>query len=88
MGRSCFLCKRDKASSHSVYQDRNNLSLGNPRKIIIDNGSNLNNKMIKELYEGFKIKNHNSSPYSPKMNCAVEAANKKIIQKMVKTCKD
>ena len=31
-------------------------------KIITDNGSNLNNKLMKELCESFKIKHHNSSP--------------------------
>jgi hypothetical protein len=64
---------------------------GLPNKIITDNGTNLNNKMMKELCESFKIEHHNSSPYRPKMNGAVEAANKnikKILQKMVKTYKD
>lgn len=64
---------------------------GIPNKIITDNGSNLNNKMMKELCKSFKIEHHNSSPYRPKMNGAVEAANKnikKIVQKMVKTYKD
>src|SRR4051812_10264425 len=64
---------------------------GIPSRIITDNGSNLNNKMMKELCEEFKIKHHNSSPYRPKMNGAVEAANKnikKIVQKMVITYKD
>src|SRR3954466_10391160 len=51
---------------------------GIPKKIITDNGSNLNNKMMKELCESFKIKHHNSSPYRPKMNGAVEATNKNI----------
>ena len=59
-----------------------------PDKIITDNGSNLNNKMIEELCAEFKIAHHNSSPYRPKMNGVVEAANKKIIQKMVVTYKD
>ncbi|XP_058733283.1 uncharacterized protein LOC131604884 [Vicia villosa] len=45
-------------------------------KIITDNGSNLNNNMIRELCESFKIEHHNSSPYRPKMNGVVEAANK------------
>jgi hypothetical protein len=39
---------------------------------------------MKELCEDFKIEHHNSSPYPPKMNGAVEAANKnikKIVQK-------
>ncbi|PNX95908.1 hypothetical protein L195_g019106 [Trifolium pratense] len=64
---------------------------GIPNKIITDNGSNLNNKVVRELCESFKIEHHNSSPYRPQMNGAVEAANKnikKIIQKMVKTYKD
>ena len=64
---------------------------GTPERIITDNGSNLNNKMITELCTQFKIKHHNSSPYRPKMNGAVEAANKnikKIIQKMTVTYKD
>jgi len=52
---------------------------------------NLNNKMMKELCDDFKIEHHNSSPYRPQMNGAVEAANKnikKIVQKMVVTYKD
>ncbi|RDX66808.1 Pol polyprotein, partial [Mucuna pruriens] len=49
-----------------------------PTHIITDNGANLNNKMITELCEQFKIKHHNSMPYRPKMNGAVEAANKNI----------
>jgi len=63
---------------------------GLPSKIIIDNATNLNNKMMFELCEEFKIQHHNSTPYRPKMNGAVEAANKnikKIIQKMTVTIK-
>ncbi|XP_050881388.1 uncharacterized protein LOC127084911, partial [Lathyrus oleraceus] len=51
---------------------------GIPSRIITDNGTNLNNKTMKELCESFKIEHHNSSPYRPKMNGAVEAANKNI----------
>ena len=57
---------------------------GLPRKIITDNGTNLNNKMMQEMCEDFKIQHHNSTPYRQKMNGAVEAANKnikKIVQK-------
>lgn len=64
---------------------------GVPNKIITDNGSNLNNKIMKALCKDFKIKHHSSSPYHPKMNGAVEAANKnikKIVQKMVQTYRD
>jgi len=51
---------------------------GLPRKIITDNATNLNNKMMKEMCEDFKIQHHNSMSYRPKMNVAVEAANKNI----------
>jgi len=64
---------------------------GLPSRIITDNGKNLNNKVMTELCDEFKIQHHNCSPYRPKMNRAVEAANKnikKIIQKMVITYKD
>ncbi|KAL9360610.1 hypothetical protein Peur_048733 [Populus x canadensis] len=64
---------------------------GPPEKIITDNAQNFNGKMIIELCAKWKIKHSNSSPYRPKMNGAVEAANKnvkKIIQKMVVTYKD
>ena len=64
---------------------------GLPRKIITDNATNLNNKMMKEICEDFKIQHHNSTPYKPKMNGAVEAANKnikKIIQMMTMSYKD
>ncbi|RDX69721.1 Pro-Pol polyprotein, partial [Mucuna pruriens] len=46
--------------------------------IITDNGTNLNNKTMIELCEQFKISHHNSTPYHPKMNRAVEATNKDI----------
>ena len=58
---------------------------GVPKRIITDNGSNLNNNMVEALCKDFKIAHHNSSPYRPKMNGDVEAANKnikRIIQKM------
>ena len=64
---------------------------GVPDRIITDNDTNLNNTMITALCEPFKIYHHNSSPYRPKMNGAIEAANKnikKIIQKMTATYKD
>ncbi|RDY12186.1 Pol polyprotein, partial [Mucuna pruriens] len=36
---------------------------GLPAHIITDNGTNLNNKMMIELCEQFKIRHHNSTPY-------------------------
>ena len=49
-----------------------------PSRIITNNGKNLNNKMMKDLCDDFKIEHHNSSPYRPQMNGAIEAANKNI----------
>ncbi|RDX66415.1 Pol polyprotein, partial [Mucuna pruriens] len=51
---------------------------GLPAHIIIDNGTNLNNKIMVELCEQSKIKHHNSTPYHPRMNGVVEVANKNI----------
>lgn len=47
----------------------------------------LNNKVMDELCDIFKIEHHNPSPYMPNMNGSIEATNKNIkniIQKMVK----
>ena len=47
--------------------------------------------MMEEMCVDFKIQHHNSTPYRPKMNGAVEAANKnikKIVQKMTVSYKD
>ena len=62
-----------------------------PERIILDNTTNLNNKMMEQICEQFKIKHHNSTPYHPKMNETVEAVNKnvkKIMAKMKDTYKD
>ena len=64
---------------------------GLPKRIISENGLNLNNDMVRKVCTQFKIKHHNSAPYRPKMNGVVEAANKnvkKIITKVIKTYKD
>ena len=63
---------------------------GLPKRIISDNGLNLNNDMVTEVCTQFKIKHHNSVPYRSKMNGPVEAANKnvkKIIAKAIKNTK-
>ncbi|PKI76925.1 hypothetical protein CRG98_002712 [Punica granatum] len=58
---------------------------GVPVTIITDNAKNLNNKIINELCEQFKVQHRNSTPYRPQMN----GANiKKIIEKMTVTYKD
>ena len=62
-----------------------------PKRIILDNTTNLNNKMMEQICEPFKIKHHNSVPYHLKMNWVVEATNKnvkKIVAKMTNTYKD
>ncbi|XP_069149310.1 uncharacterized protein [Solanum lycopersicum] len=51
---------------------------GIPRAISTDNAANLNSNLMKEVCEQYKIVHHNSTPYRPKANGAVEAANKNI----------
>ncbi|XP_070019322.1 uncharacterized protein [Nicotiana sylvestris] len=46
--------------------------------IITDNTANLNSHLMKEVFQQFKIIHRNSTPYRPKANGAVEAANKNI----------
>ena len=53
---------------------------GLPERIITDNAPNRNGAMITDLCDQFKIKHHNSTPYRPQMNGAVEAANKNIMK--------
>ena len=46
---------------------------------------------MEQIYEQFKTKHHNSTPYHPKINGIVEAANKNvknIVAKMIDTYKD
>ncbi|XP_070041105.1 uncharacterized protein [Nicotiana tomentosiformis] len=53
---------------------------------IMDNAANLNSHLMKEVCEQFKIEHRNSTPYRPKANGVVEAANKnikKILRKMI-----
>ena len=61
---------------------------GIPKVIIIDNAANLNSHLMQEVCYQFKIEHRNSTPYRPKANGAVEAANKnikKILRKMVQS---
>ena len=64
---------------------------GLPERIISINGLNMNNDMVIEICTRFKIRHHNSVPYQPNMNGAVEATNKnvkKIITKAIETYRD
>ena len=55
-----------------------------PGKLITDNGTNINGKMIQQLCQQFKIEHRNLVPYRPQMNGAVEATNKNIKKIFVK----
>ncbi|XP_047264709.1 uncharacterized protein LOC124896882 [Capsicum annuum] len=79
-----------KSVTKKVVTDflRNNIicRFGVPESIITENGANLNNGLMHEICEKFKITHHNSTPYHPQMNRVVEAANKnikQILQKMI-----
>ncbi|XP_070005377.1 uncharacterized protein [Nicotiana sylvestris] len=70
----------DFVHSNIIYR------FGIPKTIITDNAANLNNDLMKEVCEQFKIMHLHSTPYRPKANGAVEAANKnikKILRKMI-----
>ncbi|XP_047257599.1 uncharacterized protein LOC124889666 [Capsicum annuum] len=59
---------------------------GIPKIIIMDNAANLNSHLMQEVCQQFNIMHQTSTPYHPKANEAVEAANKnlkKILRKMV-----
>ncbi|XP_075105025.1 LOW QUALITY PROTEIN: uncharacterized protein LOC107765109 [Nicotiana tabacum] len=56
---------------------------GIPKVIITDNAVNLNSHLMKEVCQQFKITHRNSTPYHPKANGDVEAANKNIKKLMV-----
>ncbi|XP_070036336.1 uncharacterized protein [Nicotiana tomentosiformis] len=59
---------------------------GIPKTIITDNAANLNNHLMREVCKQFKITHRNSTPYRPKANDVVEAANKnikKILKKII-----
>ncbi|XP_070029023.1 uncharacterized protein [Nicotiana sylvestris] len=61
---------------------------GIPTTIITDNAANLNSHLMREICEQFKITHRNSTPYRPKADGAVEAANKnikKILRKMIQS---
>ena len=61
---------------------------GIPKVIITDNAANLNSHSMQEVCYQFKIEHRNSAPYRPKVNGAIEAANKnikKILRKMVQS---
>ncbi|XP_070042169.1 uncharacterized protein [Nicotiana tomentosiformis] len=61
---------------------------GIPKTIITDNAANLNNHLMREVCEQFKITHRNSTLYRPKANGVVEAANKnikKIFKKMIQS---
>ncbi|XP_070029816.1 uncharacterized protein [Nicotiana sylvestris] len=61
---------------------------GIPATIITDYAINLNSHLMGEICEQFKIMHQNSTPYRPKANGGVEAANKnikKILRKMIQS---
>uniref|UniRef100_A0A2N9EWA5 Integrase catalytic domain-containing protein n=1 Tax=Fagus sylvatica TaxID=28930 RepID=A0A2N9EWA5_FAGSY len=87
-----FLQECHSSRSHPVCEEQHHLPLRNAR-----NAHHRQCFQPKQPHDGsslcqqFKIQHHNSAPYRPKMNGAVEAANKnvkKILSKMTETYKD
>ncbi|XP_075084954.1 uncharacterized protein LOC142168196 [Nicotiana tabacum] len=82
-----YLTKWVEASTYKVVTKHvvadfvwNNIvcRFGIPESIITNNAANLNSDLMREICEKFRIVHHNSIPYRPQMNGAVEAANKNI----------
>nr|XP_009609672.1 uncharacterized protein LOC104103465 [Nicotiana tomentosiformis] len=72
----------DFVHSNIIYR------FGIPKTITTNNAANLNSHLMREVCEQFKITYRNSTPYRPKANGAVEAANKnikKILRKMIQS---
>ncbi len=91
MGGGCSYANVTKSAVRKFLKKEIICRYGMPERIISDNALNLNNNLIVEVCNQFKIRHHNLSPYRPKMNGAVEAANKnikKIVGKMTETYKD
>ena len=63
---------------YQVGRSRIICQYGLPKRIISNNGLNLNNDMVIKVCTQFKIKHHNSVPYRPKMNGEVEMTNKNV----------
>ncbi|XP_016574181.1 uncharacterized protein K02A2.6-like [Capsicum annuum] len=84
----CVEASTHKAITMKMVEDfvRNNLvcGFGILESIIIDNGANLNNDLMREICERLKISYQNSTAYRPQMNGAVEATkNIKRILRMI-----
>ncbi|XP_060180936.1 uncharacterized protein LOC132610630 [Lycium barbarum] len=84
-----------KSMTKNVVADfvKNNLicRFGVPESIIMDNGASLNNYLMNDITEQFKITHRNSTTYRPQMNEVVEAANKnikRILRKIVDNYKN
>ena len=62
------------------------MHIGLLESIITNNGASLNNHLMRDICEQFKITHQNSTTYRPQMNGAIEAANKnikRILRKMI-----
>ena len=94
-----YFTKWVEAASYSVLKSKhvawfleNNIicQFGVPQEIIFDNGSHFEGE-VQRVMEEYGIEHHESSPYRPQANGAVEEANKNmknILAKMVVTYKD
>ena len=79
-------------AKHVAWFLENNIicRFGVPQKIIFDNGSHFEGE-VRRIMEEYSTEHYQSSPYQPQANGAIEATNKnvkKILAKMVVTCKD
>ena len=90
MGRTSVICNSESQGCGEVHLQEHHYIYGVPNEFISDHGSHFQGEVL-PLLEKYKTTHHQSSPYQPQTNGAVEAANKNvksILQKMTDTYKD
>ncbi|CAB4418804.1 unnamed protein product [Rhizophagus irregularis] len=73
-----------KEISKFIYEE----IICHPEKIFMDNGSEFNNQLTKNLTEKFNVQHKFSTPYHPKTNGLVERFNKTLIELLAKLVKE
>ncbi|XP_070056937.1 uncharacterized protein [Nicotiana tomentosiformis] len=85
--RKCHQCQIHGDRIHAPPLELHHMSA--PWQFVAwDNATNLNSHFMREVCEQFKITHRNSTPYQPKANGVVEAANKnikKILKKIIQS---
>ncbi|XP_070017580.1 uncharacterized protein [Nicotiana sylvestris] len=88
--RKCHQCQVHGDLIHASPTELHPMSAPWPF-VAWDNAANLNSRLMEDICEQFKITHSNSTPYRPKANGVVEAANKnikKILRKTIQSSRE